>query len=113
MKVSIVVPPFDYGRMLYGLMRSRSFHNAVPLGAISVAAHLREAGHQVQVVDAPALDMDLLKVCAEINRFVPDAIGISATSVIWHSAARLAPMLKERAYLRRRTTPQYLSRALS
>ena len=96
MKVSIVVPPFDYGRMLYGLMRSRSFHNAVPLGAISVAAHLREAGHQVQVVDAPALDMELLKVCAEVNRFGPDAIGISSTSVIWHSAARLAPMLKER-----------------
>jgi len=95
-KVSIVVPPFDYGRMLYGLMRSRSFHNAVPLGAISVAAHLREAGHQVQVVDSPALDMDLLAVCAEVNRFGPDAIGISATSVIWDSAARLAPMLKER-----------------
>ncbi len=96
MKVSIVVPPFDYGRMLYGLMRSRSFHNAVPLGAISVAAHLREAGHQVQVVDAPALDLDLLQTCAEVNHFGPDAVGISSTSVIWHSAAKLAPMLKER-----------------
>tara|TARA_Y100001968_G_scaffold281009_1_gene277996 strand:- start:2313 stop:3752 length:1440 start_codon:yes stop_codon:yes gene_type:complete len=95
-KVSIIVPPFDYGRMLYGLMRSRSFHNAVPLGAISVAAHLREAGHQVQVVDAPALDIDLLGVCAEVNRFAPDVIGISSTSVIWRSTERLAPMLKER-----------------
>jgi len=95
-KISIVVPPFDYGRMLYGLMRSRSFHNAVPLGAISVAAHLIEAGHEVQVVDAPALDLDLQGTCAEVTLFAPDAIGISSTSVIWDSAARLAPMLKER-----------------
>jgi len=95
-RVSIVVPPFDYGRMLYGLMRSRSFHNAVPLGAISVAAHLIEAGHEVQVVDAPALELDLAGVCAEVGLFDPDAIGISSTSVIWDSAARLAPMLQER-----------------
>ncbi|HCP46105.1 MAG TPA: hypothetical protein DIU15_08695 [Deltaproteobacteria bacterium] len=96
MKVTIIVPPFDYGRMLYGLARRRSFHNAVPLGAISVAAYLREAGHQVQVIDAPALDIDERGICAEVNRFVPDAIGISATSVLWHSAARVARMLKER-----------------
>ena len=30
----------------------------VPLGAIAVAACLREAGHEVQVVDAPALDIN-------------------------------------------------------
>ncbi len=96
MKVTIIVPPFDYGGMLYGLARRRSFHNAVPLGAISVAAYLREAGHQVQVVDAPALDIGYEQICAEVNRFVPDAIGISSTSVIWYSAARLATLLRER-----------------
>ena len=96
MRVSIVVPPFDYGAQLYGLARRRSFHNAVPLGAISVAAYLRVAGHQVQVVDAPAHDIGIKEICSEINRFVPDAIGISATSVIYDSASSVATTLKER-----------------
>jgi len=95
-KVSIVVPPFDYGAMLYGLARRKAFHNAVPLGAISVAAYLREAGHQVQVVDAPAHDFDNEDVCAELNRFGPDTVGISSTSVIWWSATDLATVVKER-----------------
>ena len=69
MKVSIVVPPFDYGRFLYGMMRRRSFHNAVPLGAICVGACLREAGHEVQVIDAPALDIDGAGVVERLRRF--------------------------------------------
>ncbi len=96
MRVSIVVPPFDYGRELYGLVRRRSFHNAVPLGAICVAAYLREAGHDVQVVDAPAHDWDVDRICSAVNRFVPDVIGLSATSVIYDSASRVATTLKER-----------------
>ncbi|MEE2829469.1 MAG: radical SAM protein [Myxococcota bacterium] len=96
MRVSIVVPPFDYGRQLYGLVRRRSFHNAVPLGAISVAAYLREQGHQVQVVDAPAMDIDINGICAEVNRFVPDAIGLGCTSLIFPAATKAAEVLKER-----------------
>ena len=96
MRVSIVVPPFDYGSMLYGLVRRKSFHNAVPLGAISIAAYLRERGHEVQVVDAPAHDIGYEEVCGEVNRFAPDAVGVGATSVIWHSAVEMTAMLKER-----------------
>lgn len=95
MKVSIVVPPFDYGRFLYGMMRRRSFHNAVPLGAIAVAACLREAGHEVQVVDAPALDIDESEVVEYLRRFAPDAIGLSATSILWPSASTTATRLKQ------------------
>jgi anaerobic magnesium-protoporphyrin IX monomethyl ester cyclase len=93
-KVSIVVPPFDYGRFLYGMMRRRSFHNAVPLGAIAVAACLREAGHDVQVVDAPALDIDRAEVIRQLRRFEPDAIGLSCTSILWPSADETATLLK-------------------
>jgi anaerobic magnesium-protoporphyrin IX monomethyl ester cyclase len=95
-RVSIVVPPFDYGSMLYGLVRRKSFHNAVPLGAISIAAYLREQGHDVQVVDAPAHDFGYEEVCGEVNRFAPDAVGVGATSVIWHSAEVMTKLLKQR-----------------
>ncbi len=95
MRVSIVVPPFDYGRFLYGMMRRRSFHNAVPLGAIAVAACLREAGHEVQVVDAPAMDIDLDGVCAALAGFGPEAIGLSSTSILWPSCSESATRLKE------------------
>ena len=94
MKVSIVVPPFDYGRMLYGMMRRRSFHNAVPLGAISVAACLREAGHEVQVIDAPAHDIGETEILAELRAFGPDAIGLSCTSILWPSCSALATALR-------------------
>jgi anaerobic magnesium-protoporphyrin IX monomethyl ester cyclase len=95
-RVSIVVPPFDYGRSLYGLANRRSFHNAVPLGAIAVAAFLKEAGHQVQVVDAPANHLDIPGICAELNRFDPQAIGLGCTSLIYPSACTTAKVLKER-----------------
>lgn len=96
MRISIVVPPFDYGKSLYGLSKSRSFHNAVPLGAISVAAFLREEGHQVQVVDAPSQSLDVNGICAELNRFNPDTIGLGCTSLIYPSARATAAILKER-----------------
>lgn len=95
MKVSIVVPPFDYGRMLYGMMRRKSFHNAVPLGAICVAACLREAGHEVQVVDAPALDIGPSGIVEYLRRFGPEAIGLSATSILWPAASEIASRLKK------------------
>ncbi len=95
MKVSIVVPPFDYGRFLYGMMRRRSFHNAVPLGAICVGACLREAGHEVQVIDAPALDIDGTGIVERLRRFGPDAIGISSTTILWPSASETATQLKQ------------------
>ncbi len=94
MKVSIIVPPFDYGRMLYGMLRARAFHNAVPLGAVSVAAALREAGHAVQVIDAPAHGIDEGGVLDRTRASKPDLIAISATSVIWRSAASLATTLR-------------------
>jgi radical SAM superfamily enzyme YgiQ (UPF0313 family) len=93
-RVAIVVPPFDYGRMLYGLMRARAFHNAVPLGAVSVAAALREAGHDVAVIDAPAEHIDASALMARLREFQPESVGISSTSVIWRSAASLASRVK-------------------
>jgi anaerobic magnesium-protoporphyrin IX monomethyl ester cyclase len=95
MKVSIVVPPYDYGGRLYGLVRRRAFFNAVPLGAIAVAAFLREAGHDVQVIDSPALDIDDDATIARLRSFGPEAIGVSATSVIYPAASRLATALRQ------------------
>lgn len=94
MRISIIVPPFDYGRMLYGMLRARAFHNAVPLGAVSVAAALREAGHDVMVLDCPALGSTEDDVVEALRSFRPDTIGISSTSVIWRSAASLSKALK-------------------
>ena len=67
-----------------------------PSTGLSVLRDGTQHSAKVQVVDAPALDLDLLQTCAQVNHFAPDAVGISSTSVIWPSAAKLAPMLKER-----------------
>jgi len=95
-RVSIIVPPFAHGRSLYGLENRRSIRNVLPLGAISVAAFLREAGHQVQVIDAPTHDLDLRGVCAEVEHFAPDTIGLDCTSPLYPSGCATAKVVKER-----------------
>jgi anaerobic magnesium-protoporphyrin IX monomethyl ester cyclase len=94
-RVSLVVPPFDYGRMLYGLLNRRSFHNAVPLGILNVGACLREAGHEVHLLDAPGMGIDEAAVVGELRKFRPDAIGVTATSIIWEAATSLCTALKQ------------------
>lgn len=61
-----------------------------PLGLAYVAAALREAGHQVRIVDAYALRWSWARFEAELAHARPDVLGLSAMTPVADLAARAA-----------------------
>ncbi|MFI5348030.1 MAG: B12-binding domain-containing radical SAM protein [Elusimicrobiota bacterium] len=66
-----------------------------PLGVAYVAAVLERAGHEVQLRDAPAEEMDFDALAAEAAAMRPGLIGISAMTPTSLHAYRLAEKFKE------------------
>jgi len=65
-----------------------------PLGLCYLAAMVRKAGHRVQILDAPALDMDLHTTAHAIEGLSTKLIGITATTVSIIRASELAQALR-------------------
>jgi len=62
--------------------RYNRYHNVhyPPLGLLYIAAHLRAAGFEVQVVDAAAQGMDYASLCRAVADAAPDALGLTCTT---------------------------------
>ena len=54
---------------------------APPLGLCYLASSARKFGYSVQIIDAPALDMDLTRIMAEIVKIDAELIGLTASTV--------------------------------
>ena len=67
---------------------------APPLGLCYVAATVRNAGYRVQILDAPALNLDLPQTIDSIARINANLIGITASTVSIPRAAELAKAIK-------------------
>jgi radical SAM superfamily enzyme YgiQ (UPF0313 family) len=67
---------------------------APPLGLCYVAATVRKAGYRVQILDAPALNLDLPQTIDSIARINANLIGITASTVSIPRAAELAKAIK-------------------
>ncbi len=67
---------------------------APPLGLCYVAATVRDAGYRVQILDAPALNLDLPQTIDSIARINANLIGITASTVSIPRAAELAKAIK-------------------
>jgi len=67
---------------------------APPLGLCYLASSVRKFGYSVQIIDAPALDMDLSCTTAEIVKSGADFIGLTASTVSIFRASELAKALK-------------------
>lgn len=68
---------------------------APPLGLCYIASSARKFGYSVQIIDAPALDMDLTRTMAEIVKINAELIGLTASTVSIYRARELAKSLKE------------------
>ncbi|MFN7951459.1 MAG: radical SAM protein [bacterium] len=80
MRVMLLEPPLK----LHG-QRDVGFKEVLPhIGIGYVAAVLRNAGHDVRVVDAPAEQLTLEDVCARFEDFRPQFVGFSATTYQIH-----------------------------
>jgi len=66
-----------------------------PLGIASLAAALREAGHNPTVLDLSAAPMIRDRVLARMGEMSPSIIGIGSTTLVWPRAVEIAGILKE------------------
>ena len=96
MKVFILYPPISALERHNNIPSYRGINNLmIPPGIFYLAAFLREHGHTVEVVDAEARNLDVDNILDMIAQFVPDVLGISATTVVFHRAVEIAERVKE------------------
>jgi anaerobic magnesium-protoporphyrin IX monomethyl ester cyclase len=66
-----------------------------PLGLAYIAAALEQAGHQVDLVDAIALEMGPEALRARMQRFAPQVVGITAMTPTFRGALAAAQIAKQ------------------
>jgi magnesium-protoporphyrin IX monomethyl ester (oxidative) cyclase len=78
--------------------RHNRYHNVhyPPLGLLYMAAHLRAAGFEVQVLDAAARGMDCDELCRAVAAAAPDVLGLTCTTHTRLELVEAARALRER-----------------
>ena len=89
MKVLIINPPYSLEDRYGGRLKHFGGH-AEPLGLAYVAAAVREAGHQVEILDAPAMGMDASQVAAHVRDHGFQVAGISVLTPSFRRAKETA-----------------------
>ncbi len=96
MRVLLINPPLD------AVLRNGHvspvtaflFFNSAPLGLLYIAAVLLEGGHEVDVIDAAAEQLDVAGTVRRAQAFRPDVLGLGSTTVGFGSAVELAEALR-------------------
>jgi len=95
-KITLINPPLSMEER-YGVY-SKAGSKLPPLGLCNLAAVVREAGHHVNIIDAPASKYGLKETFKMITDYNPALIGITAVTVSIDNAAQLAKYIKEKKY---------------
>lgn len=66
-----------------------------PLGLAYLAAALRRAGHQVQILDADVEGLNAQGVALEIKKIKPEVVGLSAVTPNFSEAVKIAKSVKK------------------
>jgi radical SAM superfamily enzyme YgiQ (UPF0313 family) len=96
MKISLINPPMSHEELYGEWDMSDVKSTSPPIGLLSLAAVAREAGHEVQLVDALALGYNIEKIVEDIDGFGPGMLCISSMTHSIESAGNLARELKGR-----------------
>ncbi len=92
MKIALCFPPWTVKEVFtgnLGLFVGGRWH---PLGLLSVAAALRERGHDVRFFDGGFMTTD--EMMAELKAFGPAMVGMYLTTFLWASMNRLAERIR-------------------
>jgi anaerobic magnesium-protoporphyrin IX monomethyl ester cyclase len=65
------------------------------IGLAYLAAVLQKEGHEVRVIDAPALHQTYSHIAQIIGSFQPDLVGVTAVSATFNSALQVAQIAKQ------------------
>ena len=66
-----------------------------PLGLSYIAAVLEDAGHDVMILDLPALNLTIDEVRAEVVKYKPDVVGISCMTSTLMGSLPVARVCRE------------------
>jgi radical SAM superfamily enzyme YgiQ (UPF0313 family) len=92
-KLLLVYPPITKFER-YSSAIGASGGRQIPLGIYYLAAYIRKHGYATDVVDAEAFDFDNQKIIRLIRSHHFNILGISATTVAFHRALKLAEKVK-------------------
>jgi anaerobic magnesium-protoporphyrin IX monomethyl ester cyclase len=94
MKVLLIYPPLTLWER-YSSDIGHAGGRQLPLGIFYLAAYIRAKGHEVCVIDAEAEQKTIADITALAERFHPDAVGISATTVAFPRGLQVTQALKD------------------
>jgi len=89
MKVLLVHPPSKF------ILREKLGITALPLGLAYLASFLEKDNHEVRIIDCPILKYRIEDVKNEIEKFLPEVVGITATTSNIYDAYSVAGISKE------------------
>jgi len=94
MKVLLIYPPISL-RERYSSDIGHSGGRQIPLGVYYLAASVRQAGHDVCVIDGEAGKRTAQDIGRQALEYGPDLVGLSSTTVAFHRALETAREIKE------------------
>jgi anaerobic magnesium-protoporphyrin IX monomethyl ester cyclase len=93
MKVALILPPITLEER-YNKAVARMAGTLPPLGLLSIATLLKKEGHEVIVLDGSLFSFN--EIMAEVERFSPSVIGITAMTLMWPKVRFLSMELKKK-----------------
>ncbi len=102
MKVSVLIPDYDFTETHPDYVRSRSQESKKagipyvenPLGLMYLSSALKSAGHEVQMIDGYFNDRE--GILQKLETFNPDLVGIQATAPFWFRVKNISKQISER-----------------
>jgi radical SAM superfamily enzyme YgiQ (UPF0313 family) len=94
MKITLIYPPISV-QDRYGTDIGDIGGRQAPLGVLYLSAFIKNAGHEVQVIDAEAERLSCNQIIERVKSFNPVAVGISITTVAYQNSSNLAAELKK------------------
>lgn len=89
LKITLINPP-SHNAELFSIGIK-----APPLGLAYLASMLEKSGHEVKIIDAPALDLSIPQIKDILSKDQPEIIGITASTPMIHDAYNVARAAKE------------------
>ena len=103
MKIFLVVPPFKLDQLYPGLGKIAPYFP--PLELAYIASSLKMQGHDIKILDCPALELDFSELMDIVRNDEPDIAIIPTSSPIYSFVYSLYPPAKELIKLLKKTNP--------
>jgi len=92
MKVLLINPN---AKVYSGFKLGKRINNYPPLGLLYLASYIEKQGHEVNVLDADARNLDISTILQSVKEFAPDVVGAGATTPEINCTAKMFQEIKD------------------